>query len=51
VNPGFVKTNMSAHNKDVNMMTPEYIAGVIKWIIEQPIDIEIGEIGIWTNTL
>lgn len=51
VNPGFVDTNMAAHNKGVAKMTPEYFAGVIKWIIEQPLDIEIGEIGIWTNTL
>lgn len=51
INPGFVDTDMASGTQGVNKMTPEYFAGVIKWIIEQPINIEIGEIGIWTNNL
>mgnify|MGYP001437818006 FL=1 len=29
------------------MLSPEDVANTVKWIIEQPKHIEIGDIGVW----
>ena len=48
INPGYTHTDLIARlvNK-VNMLSPEDVANTVKWIIEQPKHIEIGDIGIW----
>lgn len=52
INPGYVKTDMTtdAHNK-YNMLTPEQLAQMIKWCLDQPQGIEIGELSVWCTTL
>jgi NAD(P)-dependent dehydrogenase (short-subunit alcohol dehydrogenase family) len=50
INPGYVKTDMVAH-VDVKMLTPEQLAAMIKWCLDQPQGIEIGELSVWCTTL
>ena len=51
INPGYTDTDLIARlvNK-VNMLTPDDVANTVKWIIEQPKHVEIGDIGIWHPT-
>jgi NAD(P)-dependent dehydrogenase (short-subunit alcohol dehydrogenase family) len=50
INPGYVKTDMVDH-VDVKMLTPEQLAAMIKWCLDQPQGIEIGELSVWCTTL
>lgn len=52
INPGYVKTDMTkdVHNK-YNMLTPEQLAIMIKWCLDQPPGIEVGELSVWCTTL
>jgi NAD(P)-dependent dehydrogenase (short-subunit alcohol dehydrogenase family) len=50
INPGYVKTDMVAH-VDVKMLTPEQLAAMVKWCLDQPQGIEIGELSVWCTTL
>lgn len=48
VNPGYVKTDMTASAHDTaNMLTPQECADAIIWAINQPQHIEIGELSLW----
>jgi len=52
INPGYVRTEMVAHMADsVKMMSPEQLASMIKWCLDQPQGIEIGELSVWCTTL
>lgn len=50
INPGYVRTGMVAH-VDVKMLTTEQLANMIKWCLDQPQGIEIGELSVWCTTL
>ena len=52
INPGYVETDMtkSVHEK-FNMLTPEQLASMIKWCLDQPQGIEVGELSVWCTTL
>ena len=52
INPGYIKTDMTAgvHDK-FNMMSPEQLAQMIKWCLDQPQGIEVGELSVWCTTL
>ena len=50
INPGYVRTDMVAHI-DVKMLTTEQLANMIKWCLDQPQGIEIGELSVWCTTL
>jgi NAD(P)-dependent dehydrogenase (short-subunit alcohol dehydrogenase family) len=50
INPGYVRTDMVAH-VDVKMLTPEQLAAMIKWCLDQPQGIEVGELSVWCTTL
>ncbi len=50
INPGYVRTDMVAH-VDVKMLTTEQLANIIKWCLDQPQGIEIGELSVWCTTL
>ena len=50
INPGYVRTDMVAH-VDVKMLTTEQLAKMIKWCLDQPQGIEIGELSVWCTTL
>lgn len=48
INPGFVKTDMTATRHDtVEMLTADECSNAIIWAINQPQHIEIGELSIW----
>jgi NADP-dependent 3-hydroxy acid dehydrogenase YdfG len=52
INPGYIKTNMTSNVHDkFNMMSPEQLARMIKWCLDQPQGIEIGELSVWCTTL
>jgi NADP-dependent 3-hydroxy acid dehydrogenase YdfG len=52
INPGYVQTDMTASvHEQYNMLTPEQLAGMIKWCLDQPQGIEIGELSVWCTTL
>jgi short-subunit dehydrogenase len=52
INPGYVETDMvKEHIGKFNMLTPSKVADTIKWCLDQPQDIEIGELSIWKTTL
>ena len=52
INPGYVQTDMVTHvSNDVKMLTPEELANMIKWCLDQPQGIEIGELSVWCTTL
>lgn len=52
INPGYVKTDMVSHvPESVKMLTPEQLAEMIKWCLDQPQGIEIGELSVWCTTL
>jgi len=52
INPGYVKTDMVAHVPDtVKMLTPEQLATMIKWCLDQPQGVEVGELSVWCTTL
>ena len=48
INPGYTNTDLIARlvNK-VNMLSPQEVANTVKWVIEQPKHIEVGDLGIW----
>jgi NADP-dependent 3-hydroxy acid dehydrogenase YdfG len=52
INPGYVKTDMTqdVHEK-FNMLSPEQLATMIKWCLDQPQGVEIGELSVWCTTL
>ena len=48
INPGYVKTDFTQRIHDqVNMLQPIDLANIIKWVVEQPKHIEIGDLGVW----
>ena len=52
INPGYVKTDRVMHLADTtNMLTPDQLGSMIKWCIDQPQGIEIGELSVWCTTL
>ena len=52
INPGYIKTDMTSHLHDkFNMMSSEQLAQIIKWCLDQPQGIEIGELSVWCTTL
>ena len=52
INPGYVDTDMIPERaKDYNKLSPEKVAEVIKWCIDQPHEIEINEVSIWSTWL
>ncbi len=51
INPGYVKTDMVSHVTNTNMLTPEQLADMIKWCLNQPQGIEVGELSVWCTTL
>lgn len=52
INPGYVKTDMVAHvPESVKMLTPEQLADMIKWCLDQPLGVEVGELSVWCTTL
>ena len=52
INPGYVKTDMVAHVPEtVKMLTPEQLADMIKWCLDQPQGIEVGELSVWCTNL
>jgi len=53
ISPGYVKTNMTSTDEysEFKMMTPEELAELISWCINQPQHIEIGELSCWYTTL
>jgi NAD(P)-dependent dehydrogenase (short-subunit alcohol dehydrogenase family) len=52
INPGYVKTDMVAHVPNtVKMLTPEQLASMIKWCLDQPQGIEIGELSVWCTAI
>jgi len=52
INPGYIKTDMTqnVHHK-FNMLTPEQLASMVKWCLDQPQGIEVGELSVWCTTL
>lgn len=50
INPGYVRTDMVAHI-NVRMLTPEELATMIKWCLDQPQGIEIGELSVWCTSI
>jgi NADP-dependent 3-hydroxy acid dehydrogenase YdfG len=52
INPGYVETDMVAevHHK-YNMLSPQQLAEMVVWCINQPQSVEIGELSVWTTTL
>jgi NADP-dependent 3-hydroxy acid dehydrogenase YdfG len=50
INPGYVRTDMVAH-VDVKMLTTEQLATMIKWCLDQPQSIEVGELSVWCTSL
>jgi NADP-dependent 3-hydroxy acid dehydrogenase YdfG len=52
INPGYVKTDMVSHVPGtVKMLTPEQLATMIKWCLDQPQSIEVGELSVWCTSL
>ena len=52
INPGYVDTDMIPERaKAYNKLSPEKVAEVIKWCIDQPHEIEINELSIWSTWL
>ncbi len=48
INPGYVKTDMVSYMPEtVKMLSPEQLATMIKWCLDQPQGIEIGELSVW----
>ena len=48
INPGYTNTDLVARLvNEVNMLSPEEVADTVKWVIEKPANIEIGDLGIW----
>lgn len=52
INPGYIKTDMTETiHSTYKMLTPEQAANIVKWCLDQPQEIEIGEISFWCTTL
>ncbi len=51
ISPGYVRTDMVSHVTDTNMLTPEQLATMIKWCLDQPQGIEVGELSVWCTNL
>jgi NADP-dependent 3-hydroxy acid dehydrogenase YdfG len=52
INPGYIKTDMTqAVHEKFNMLSPEQLATMIKWCLDQPQGIEVGELSVWCTTL
>ena len=49
INPGLVKTDMTKSAQQLNkgMLTPKEVAEAVKWTLQQPQHIEIGELSLW----
>jgi NAD(P)-dependent dehydrogenase (short-subunit alcohol dehydrogenase family) len=48
INPGYTNTDLVARLvNEVNMLSPQEVANTVKWVIEQPKHIEVGDLGIW----
>lgn len=48
INPGYVDTDMASHvPNSVNKLSPAQCAEKIIWALDQPHDIEIGELSVW----
>lgn len=52
ISPGYVKTDAvnQLHGK-TPMLTPEQLATMIKWCLDQPQGVEIGELSVWCTAL
>ena len=48
INPGYVDTEMTK-GKTAPMLSATKIAETIKWCMDQPQEVEIGEISIWVT--
>lgn len=52
INPGYIKTDMTEEvHHQFKMMSVEQLADMIKWCLDQPSGIEIGELSVWCTTL
>ena len=52
INPGYVDTDMIPNRaKDYNKLTPMKVAETIKWCLDQPQEVEINELSIWSTWL
>ena len=52
INPGYVDTDMIPDRaKDYNKLTPMKVAETIKWCLDQPQEVEINELSIWSTWL
>jgi NADP-dependent 3-hydroxy acid dehydrogenase YdfG len=52
INPGYVDTDMMPDRaKNYNKLTPTKIAETIKWCLDQPPEVEVNELSIWTTWL
>jgi NAD(P)-dependent dehydrogenase (short-subunit alcohol dehydrogenase family) len=52
INPGYVETDMTSNvHGEYNMLTPEQLAKMIKWCLDQPQGVEVGELSVWCTTL
>ncbi len=52
INPGYVETDMTSNvHGEYNMLTPEQLANMIKWCLDQPQGVEVGELSVWCTTL
>ncbi len=48
INPGYTNTDLVARLvNEVNMLSPTEVANIVKWVIEQPAHIEVGDLGVW----
>lgn len=50
INAGYVKTDRTS-KLSCNMLTPQQLADMIKWCLDQPQNIEVGELSVWCTTL
>jgi len=52
INPGYVRTDMvKSISSNVKMLNPIQVANIIKYTLDLPQEIEIGEISVWVNSL
>lgn len=51
IHPGYTKTDFIKHHwNNINMINPEDVAEIVKWVLSLPKHIEIGELGVWHPT-
>lgn len=52
INPGYVDTEMASHMAGkVKMLTTDQLANIVMWTINQPQEIEIGELSVWLTSI